>query len=153
VTRTYGKAEWEKRANRKRKKKLDAQMKTANTRAKYGPTMKPAPVIVKRLETDEIVGVIDQSRLTGRRAYSEVVERKAREAGYASYAAYLRSPHWLALREAVFSRDRHRCRRCGAVKNLVVHHRYYGRLGAESMSSLTTLCGPCHIREHPSSLY
>jgi hypothetical protein len=36
----------------KARRKVDGQAKQANTRAKYGPAMKPAPVVTKRL-TDE----------------------------------------------------------------------------------------------------
>ena len=37
---------------RKANRQVDAQVKNANTRAKYGPTMKPAPVTVRGLDTE-----------------------------------------------------------------------------------------------------
>jgi hypothetical protein len=40
------------RTIRKAAEVVDAQQRVANTRAKYGPRMGPAPVIVKRIERD-----------------------------------------------------------------------------------------------------
>jgi hypothetical protein len=50
----------EKRERQKRKKKLNAQKKQAAIRAKYGPQRKPAKVIVKSVETGEVIEIVDQ---------------------------------------------------------------------------------------------
>jgi hypothetical protein len=50
------------------------------------------------------------------------------------------------LRELVLKRDRFRCRACGAVWRLVVHHRD----GHNAKPLLVTLCIRCHVRLHHS---
>ncbi len=55
------------RERRARKKRLNLQEKAANTRAKYGPALKPAPVVVRALETGEVITVVDQSKCARRR--------------------------------------------------------------------------------------
>jgi hypothetical protein len=50
------------------RRKLSRQQKSAVMRAKYGPTGKPAPVVVKSLTTGEVRVVVDQSRVRRRRA-------------------------------------------------------------------------------------
>lgn len=127
--------------------KLKEQHKRQAIRAKYGPEGKPSPVIVKKLETDEVVSVVDQDRFK-KKVYAESLEIKAKAAGYASYTAYLRSPAWLALREEVLKRDRYRCRRCRSRSFLSVHHRHYEHLGNERLRDLETLCRSCHRTTH-----
>lgn len=128
-------------------RKVNREKKAANTRAKYGPARKPAPVIVKSLATAEVLSVSDQSRFKPR-VYADALEERARAAGYDGYQAYLKSPHWLALRERVLSRDRYKCCRCPRKVNLAVHHQSYAVLGAETMESLETLCDWCHRQSH-----
>lgn len=135
------------RTYREQKRLLNAQRKAAATRAKYGPNRRPAPVVVRSLETGDVLAVKDQSRYRPRE-YSEFLNELARKAGYESYAAYVRSPYWLALRERVLDRDRRRCRRCGAKSNLSVHHDRYDFLGEERMKFLKTICARCHRRIH-----
>lgn len=68
--------------------------------------------------------------------------------GVATYAAYLRSEHWLSFRA-----EWHRinpdavCECCGA-KKVHLHHHTYERLGNESMDDITPLCGDCHLDLH-----
>lgn len=49
---------------KKAKRKLNEQTKAANTRAKYGPRGKPAPVVVKRLD-GTVVEMVDQTKVAG----------------------------------------------------------------------------------------
>ena len=42
---------------RRRSRKLDRQQKKANTRAKFGPSMRPGEVVTRSLETGEVLGV------------------------------------------------------------------------------------------------
>jgi hypothetical protein len=55
-------------------------------------------------------------------------------------------------RKACLDRDSHRCVRCGAVKNLHVHHicgwAGFSELRIEEDNG-ETLCGNCHSKEHP----
>ena len=48
-------------------------------------------------------------------------------------------------RDQVLRRDRHRCRACGALEKLAVHHR---RPGVHHPRLLVTLCAACHVRIH-----
>lgn len=136
----------EKRERQKRSRRLKNEKKQAAIRAKYGPKRKPAKVIVKSVETGEVIEIVDQSAF--RRGFADSLEEKARAAGFAGYGGYLRSKHWRGLRAQVLERDGHRCRRCRTDRNLSVHHRYYDVLGAERLSSLETLCEDCHRAVH-----
>lgn len=131
----------------KKRRAVRQQEKAAAVRAKYGPSRRPSPVVVRSLATGDVVGVHDQDRFRAR-SFSDSVEESARAAGFGSYTAYLRSAHWLALRDRALARDRHRCRRCGSRKALQVHHHHYGSLGRESLSTLQTLCSRCHSGLH-----
>ena len=48
-------------------------------------------------------------------------------------------------REEVLERDGYRCRVCGNVDRIAVHHR---RPGLDAADHLITLCGACHARVH-----
>jgi hypothetical protein len=142
-----GQKDRQKRERQKRQRKVKQQKKAAAIRAKYGPTRKPAPVTVKSVETGEVIETVDQSKFA-RTGFAESLERRAKDAGYANYAAYLRSKHWRTTRAAALERDGHKCKRCRSEKRLNVHHRYYAVLGAERLSSLETLCEDCHKKAH-----
>ena len=66
-----------------------------------------------------------------------------------AYLAYLKTPHWKGLREAVFKRDGHRCVECNDTHRLEGHHRVY-RTPLESCTTddIVTLCRRCHRVEH-----
>jgi hypothetical protein len=70
-----------------------------------------------------------------------------RALGYQSYAAYLRSPHWLEVRERAMERRRWQCRGCGR-RAEHVHHRRYKNIGYEKPGDLDTLCSVCHKEIH-----
>lgn len=145
--------ETEKRERRKRETKLQKQEKRAAIRAKYGPSGKPAPVVVKRLnefgEWDEAPPV-DQSSLQKKTmTYGETVEAAASRAGFADYATYLQSAHWKALRRRVLERDGWRCRLCHKKKDLQVHHdRYDVDMASDAIWHLKSMCYRCHHRIH-----
>lgn len=64
------------------------------------------------------------------------------------YAAYLRTEHWMIVREAALTRAMRRCQLCNSDRSLEVHHRTYERLGAERADDLTVLCSSCHELFH-----
>lgn len=64
------------------------------------------------------------------------------------YQAYLKTPHWQAIRRKVFKEYGHRCDHCGSSKNLHIHHITYKNLGEEEISDLVPLCEDCHKRLH-----
>lgn len=64
------------------------------------------------------------------------------------YDEYLKTDHWLHVREAALERDGYRCRLCNSTERLNVHHRTYERRGEELPGDLTTLCQPCHESFH-----
>ena len=65
------------------------------------------------------------------------------------YAAYIRSPEWIARRNQRLIIDQHACRACGRKDLLNVHHKTYDRLGDEDITrDLITLCRECHFYAH-----
>ena len=53
------------------------------------------------------------------------------------------------LMKRVLERDGWRCRKCGAVENLQVHHKIRrSQQGNDSIENLVTLCARCHMAEH-----
>lgn len=63
---------------------------------------------------------------------------------YATYADYLASPVWAAIRARKLAAAGNRCQTCDSPHNLEVHHRRYGVWGAEDMRDLVALCSLCH---------
>ena len=58
------------------------------------------------------------------------------------------------LMKRVFERDDWRCRRCGSLENLQVHHKIKrSQQGNDSLDNLETLCARCHISEHGQLCY
>lgn len=133
-----------------RKRSYKRQLKQANTRAKYGPSMKPAPVIVKTADGGE--EVVDQSKFCKERSIysaSERLEVLAKKSGFESYAAYINSKTWKDKRREALERDRWRCSSCECKIKLEVHHRHYPkRLGEEPLEWLEVLCSVCHDGQH-----
>lgn len=66
-----------------------------------------------------------------------------------SYADLLRDPRWQRRRVEILERDNRKCRECGMVEKLQVHHRWY-EFGLQPWeyddSALVTLCESCHER-------
>jgi 5-methylcytosine-specific restriction endonuclease McrA len=62
------------------------------------------------------------------------------------YRQFLKSPYWTKVKQAVLSRDNHRCVKCGYTRGLQIHHTSYNHKGLEhdNLSELMTLCGDCH---------
>lgn len=65
-----------------------------------------------------------------------------------SYTDYLRTDHWVKVRESAIRRAKWRCQACYSSRDIQVHHRTYDRLGEESPSDLMVLCDPCHSVFH-----
>ncbi len=54
----------------------------------------------------------------------------------------------------VLERDGWRCRKCGALENVQVHHKICRSWrGSDSLENLVTLCTYCHMAEHGHLLY
>jgi 5-methylcytosine-specific restriction endonuclease McrA len=53
------------------------------------------------------------------------------------------------LMKRVLERDGWRCRKCGSLENLQVHHQIRrSHQGNDSLGNLVTLCDHCHMAEH-----
>jgi len=65
---------------------------------------------------------------------------------FATYFDYLNSTLWRRIRNRVFKRDSHSCRKCGIAKADSVHHTDYSlsTLRGESIDELYSVCEPCH---------
>ncbi len=64
------------------------------------------------------------------------------------YKEYLKTDHWLNLREEALKRAGKRCQVCGYRKNLQVHHNTYKNIGHEDIEDLVVLCWKCHKTFH-----
>jgi len=69
------------------------------------------------------------------------------------YLSLLKSPRWFQKRKEILERDGNKCRNCGSVKNLEVHHKqYHYHKATKTMvmpwnydnKYLITLCKVCH---------
>lgn len=78
--------------------------------------------------------------------------RRAEERAPDFYLAYLNSPSWRVTRNRALSRARYTCARCGAKRDLNVHHLTYVRLGAELDADLEVLCFSCHRGHHRAEI-
>lgn len=63
-------------------KKLQTQMKNTNTRAKYGPRGKPAPVIVKNLETQQVLEIHESGRIAKLPSPAEIKAARTKRGGW-----------------------------------------------------------------------
>ena len=58
------------------------------------------------------------------------------------------------LMKRVLERDGWRCRKCGSLENLQVHHEVRrSQQGDDSLANLITLCAYCHMAEHGQLSY
>jgi 5-methylcytosine-specific restriction endonuclease McrA len=58
------------------------------------------------------------------------------------------------LMKRVLERDGWRCRKCGSLKDLQVHHKIRrSQQGHDALGNLVTLCAYCHMAEHGQLCY
>jgi 5-methylcytosine-specific restriction endonuclease McrA len=58
------------------------------------------------------------------------------------------------LMKKVLERDSWRCRKCGSLKDLQVHHQTKrSQQGDDALRNLVTLCAYCHMAEHGQLSY
>ena len=58
------------------------------------------------------------------------------------------------LMKRVLERDGWRCRKCGSLKDLQVHHQIRrSQQGHDALANLVTLCAYCHMGEHGQLSY
>ena len=69
--------------------------------------------------------------------------------GSMSYAEYLQSDAWKALRDKVLKRASGVCEGCGTAKAVQAHHLRYAHIGHEFLWELVAVCLACHERVHP----
>ncbi len=74
-----------------------------------------------------------------------------------TYRDFLNMPQWKSKRAVVLKRDRYKCRNCGLMEKLEIHHRVYiySQISKEFIlpwnyktEYLITLCKYCHIKGH-----
>jgi len=64
------------------------------------------------------------------------------------YRAYILTNEWRTRRNRVLKLAGFRCEKCGAKRELQVHHKTYEHLGAEPDQDLEVLCPDCHRAHH-----
>ncbi len=67
--------------------------------------------------------------------------------GFKSYAAYLKSDHWLHFRERYFAKHKKVCY-CCAKDARDLHHTTYEFIGKERLKDVKPLCRDCHDKVH-----
>jgi hypothetical protein len=65
-----------------------------------------------------------------------------------TYEEYLKTEHWIEMRDKMLLRAGGMCQRCERGQHLEVHHIHYRHLGAEREHDLIVLCHECHASEH-----
>lgn len=89
--------------------------------------------------------------------YIDIGYKSYYDLGYKSYYDYLlHTNEWYNKRNKILNRDNYRCRWCGSIHDLQVHHKYYNKYPNEKMAdpwdypdnALITLCDNCHIKYH-----
>ena len=65
--------------------------------------------------------------------------------GQEKYNAYLASPEWAVLKNAVKARSGGICEHCRLTTGTQTHHQTYIRKYAERLSDLLHVCGQCHL--------
>ena len=63
---------------------------------------------------------------------------------------YLKTPEWMAKREAIIKRSGHHCEGCGIYlgEKGQVHHKHYDNWKDEFLFDLIYLCSDCHTKVH-----
>jgi 5-methylcytosine-specific restriction endonuclease McrA len=65
------------------------------------------------------------------------------------YVEYLNTKWWDFTRRRRLEIDKYKCKQCGGIHELEVHHLSYENLGDENIyTDLITLCSRCHNDEH-----
>jgi hypothetical protein len=64
------------------------------------------------------------------------------------YRAYILTNEWKTRRNRVLKLAGYRCEKCGAKRDLQVHHKTYEHLGCEPDGDLEVLCPDCHRGHH-----
>lgn len=83
----------------------------------------------------------DRQRITQYQQRNAILKRL----GYATYADYLASPVWAAIRLRVLNRDCWKCRGCNREASQVHHHAYtVQNLIGKELRSLSAICRRCH---------
>ena len=68
-----------------------------------------------------------------------------------SYTEYLKSNHWINLRNRFLKYSNNKCGICQSQQKLQVHHRTYKNKGCEEYKDLIVLCKKCHELYHKST--
>lgn len=64
------------------------------------------------------------------------------------YEEYLKTEHWLMIRQRSLKEAKHACRLCNSKQTLHVHHRSYVNRGQEQSYDVVVLCKACHDQFH-----
>lgn len=72
------------------------------------------------------------------------IPARVRDLGFACYADYLNSEHWLLVRREYMASDLPQKCKCGANRH-AFHHLTYERLGSERLTDLIPVCKRCHL--------
>ena len=108
----------------------------------------------RRFDMAKLPEFNEASRAAHERGVSAEYERRAadrdarkqseRDAWWARYNAYLRTPEWREKRKLVLIRDGHRCTACSTAEAEEVHHITYRHAFNEPLFDLTAVCSACH---------
>ena len=69
-----------------------------------------------------------------------------------SYARYINSRWWRALRKKRLALDKHRCCYCGGRAWQCHHEKYPSDYRLDCLDNIRSACGACHIARHPDKV-
>ena len=64
------------------------------------------------------------------------------------YREYITSDLWKKRKQNYFKTHDRKCKACGSLKRIHLHHKTYRRLGEERDADLVPLCHVCHTSLH-----
>lgn len=65
-----------------------------------------------------------------------------------SYVRYIKSAKWRKRRELYFQTHEKKCRACGSINRIELHHKTYKNIRKERDADLAPLCYKCHNAIH-----
>jgi 5-methylcytosine-specific restriction endonuclease McrA len=107
---------------------------------------------VARRESSGRIAAFDEDLFEKGHAWAdagrEARHAQKRDAWWAWYDEYLKSPEWRALRDKVMWRAHGVCEGCFERAAVHIHHRTYDHVGRELLFELVALCKVCHDVAH-----
>ena len=117
--------------------------------------------IISSIKTDDSLNdghkkPIHKDEYGEKHSYKSPIYDEEKKSWKDSYNEDLNDERWKEKREKILKRDGYKCRWCGSIDRLQVHHKYYNKYPDGSMvrawdypdDALMVLCDDCHKKYH-----